>query len=270
MNVLIRFLAWVERFIIAFNKLGLINTCKIFILGRLTNRNLKLFLPNNLLFIFRGNKDLGVVSHFYKEGYKIENTQEKPIRTILDCGANIGDETARFLLHHPSAEICAIEAEKSNFELLKSNFETVYNVKTIQAAIYSLEKRLKIFKRTSSMESFSVVEFEDNSEMKFEESVEALTILTVMNQMGWKEIDILKLDIEGAEYDLFTKNYVNWIDKVNCFIFEVPDNDKPGSTQAIFSALTGISFNTYICGENLVLIKSSLPWSLKKVVGFEI
>ncbi|NEP50556.1 MAG: FkbM family methyltransferase [Moorea sp. SIO3C2] len=107
------------------------------------------------------------------------------------------------------------------------------------------------------------METEDSSD-----SIPAWSLPDILEKMGWDEIDILKLDIEGSEYELFTRNYEKWIDKVNCFIFEVPDNDRKGTTQQIYRALNQNNYNTFICGENLVIIKSDIPWKLHKVIGF--
>lgn len=223
---------------------------------------MQITLPNGMPFVFRGKLDKGVVSHFYNEGYFI-NDNEKPIKTIIDAGANIGDESARFLIHHPSATIVAVEAADCNFLLLEKNFTNVTNIVPIKGALWPVSTHLKLIPGRS-MESFSIIEASHN----IESVVPAWTIPDLMNKMKWDEVDILKLDIEGSEYELFTRNFQEWINKVNCFIFEVPDNDKPGSTQAIFHALEGQSYNSYICGENLVIIRSELPWILNKVIGF--
>jgi len=116
------------------------------------------------------------------------------------------------------------------------------------------------------MESFRITETSDADILG---TIPAWNIPDIMRKMKWKKIDILKLDIEGSEYELFTRNAEEWIDGINSFIFEVPDNDKAGSTQAIYRALKGRDYNSYICGENLVLIRADLPWQLKKVIGFK-
>ena len=55
---------------------------------------------------------------------------------------------------------------------------------------------------------------------------------------GLTEIDILKLDIEGAEYEVFSRNYESWIHRVEVIIVECADKDRPGTTQAMFRALS--------------------------------
>ena len=87
--------------------------------------------------------------------------------------------------------------------------------------------------------------------------------------MNWDAIDVLKLDIEDSEYALFTSNLDSWIHRINAIIVEVADHEFPGTTQAMYAALRDQTFNSYICGENLVLIRADLSWQLERVHGFE-
>ncbi len=263
MKTLVRSVGWLNRFVVAIETLGILNTLKIFLIARFRKSNSRIILPNGQLFVFRGKLDMGVVSHFYKEGYLIKDTSKYRIQTIIDAGANIGDETARFLFHYPDAKIVAIEPDESNFSMLHKNFEsTTDQVRLIKGGLWPVRTHLRVVAGTSK-ESFHVVETPD-----FDDSVKSWTIPDIMNSMNWERIDILKLDIEGAEYELFTRNYEEWIPKVNAFIFEVPDNDRPGSTQMIYKAVSSQNYNSYVCGENLILIRAELPWELIKVVGF--
>lgn len=187
---------------------------------------------------------------------------EKRIKRIIDAGANIGDETARFLVHYPGASLIAVEAEKSNYDILAKNFLGRPKVKLVCGGLWPVRTNLKVIPG-DSMEAFRVVETQETKE-----TIPAYTVSDLMQMMSWPDIDILKLDIEGAEYELFARNYNEWIDKVKVFIFEAPNGDRPGSTQIIYRALNGLDFNSFVCGENLVLIRSDLPWRLEKVIGF--
>jgi hypothetical protein len=59
-----------------------------------------------------------------------------------------------------------------------------------------------------------------------------------------------------------------WIDRVNAFVFEVPDNDRPGSTQRIFKAVSHLDFDVHVAGENLVLLRRGLGWGVAQTAGF--
>src|SRR5690554_4218490 len=110
-----RLLFWLYRLANCIRILGMRDSFIIFFISCFSSRLQEITLPNNFKFHFRGKLDRGVVSHFYKEGYYIQSVPERRIRTILDCGAHIGDETARFLYHYPDTEIVAVEAQNDNF-----------------------------------------------------------------------------------------------------------------------------------------------------------
>ena len=117
---LARLLGWGERFAIAGENLGLLNAFRILVLWRHSRgeRSIKVSKLNRTIH-FRGVSDIGVVSHFFRPGYRILPPHDRPLR-IIDAGADIGDETIRFRHLHPSAEIIALEPAKDNFRLLKN------------------------------------------------------------------------------------------------------------------------------------------------------
>jgi FkbM family methyltransferase len=257
----IRHLAgWNQRFWLCWERLGLRNTLVIFFLGKVRGRLCKLRLPGGLCFHFEGGCD-GVACHFYLEGVRIEEGEGPQIRKIVDGGANIGAETARFLLHHPQAQVAAIEAAGRNFGWLSRSFEGNPRVRLFQAALWPEEVELRVRQYGQDMQEFRVESGEEG------EAVPAITIPQVMDRMGWEEIDILKLDIEGAEYELFTKGAEEWVGKVKALVFEVPDHERPGTTQAIFEALRGFRYNAYVVGENLVLVRQEVGWTVERIFG---
>jgi FkbM family methyltransferase len=226
------------------------------------------FKTNNprraLPFTFRGRTDLGVLSHFYKEGYYIQDTLEMPVRTILDCGANIGDETARFRLHYPNAEIIAVEADPDNAALLRGSFSSDPLTTVVDGAVWYEDTELTLCKNEGGNPEASFVSAEPTGGNK----VKAYSIPSLLKRRGWTSIDILKLDIEGAEFDLFSKN-VEWIGCVKSLVFEVPDAERPGTLQLIFDRLKDSAWTGVAIGEVLVLIHRELPWKALRVIGIK-
>jgi FkbM family methyltransferase len=246
-------------------KYGFLNALKMLLFVGSTSFIRTLFLKDengkSLKFQFRGKKDLGVLSHFIKLGFRIEEVGGYKIKTILDCGANIGDETMRFALHHPSAEIISVEADPENYKILNSNFQDVSRVTAVNAAVWDSDTELYVFKNPNGNPESSWV-----SEKPSATPIKALQIQSLINLRGWKEIDILKLDVEGAEKQIFSGN-TEWLKCVNCLIFEVPDSDAPGTTQLIFEKIKESHWNATAIGECLILIKSGAPLIAKTSIG---
>lgn len=246
-------------------KFGLCNAMRMAVLVGSTafsrSLNLREMDGTSFSFTFRGRIDQGVLSHLYKEGVRIMDTSPKPVRTILDCGANIGVETLRFRLHHPHAEIFSVEADPDNFALLAANCRNSGRINALHGAVWSKDTQLYVHKSPDSSPESSAV-----SKTTSECSVPAYSIESLRMQRGWPNIDILKLDVEGAEHELFSGN-TDWLEKVNCLIFEVPDSEKPGTLQLIFEKLRNQRWNGMAIGENLVLLRHGLPWTAKRVTG---
>ena len=181
--------------------------------------------------------------------------------TIVEGGANIGAETVRFAHRFPNARIISIEAQRDNFDMLVGNTKPFPNVRLLNKALYSSETVLGICARGSggnANEAFFI------TTDAAKETVETITMERIVSEFQLESIDILKLDIEGAEYELFSSGRTEWLKLVKCLIFECPDSDRPFATQLIYDALgqTGHRFRTYVCGENIVLFRDDVPWTL--------
>ena len=271
MKTLYRILVFVERLTIGLRNLGLVGAIKLFFIYRSRSLLLK---PTSVYlqgpkrhFYFRGAADKGVMSHFYKDGYRIVDQQRNKVRFIIDAGANIGDETIRFRYFHPEATIIAIEPEKNNFQVLEQNVKDDPRIITVNRGLWSKACRLRIIPGTTN-ESFKVAEVSDPDESY---DILATSISQLMEEFSIPEIDILKMDIEGAEKQVFNSVTTGWLSKVKVFIFECPDNDNPGTTMMIFNALfqEGLKYNCYLHGENIILIRQDVAWTLGSDLFFE-
>ena len=265
MRLASRAAAYLERFSIAAENLGVVSAVKLFGLLLLRARHDESVIHVTRLkrnIYFRGAADKGVMAHFFIPGYHIVDTPAQRVRLIIDAGANIGDESIRFRYFHPDATIVAIEPDPGNFRLLEKNTESDSNTVTLLKGLWSRECTLKLIPGISN-EAFSVSEVSDGTGDLEAISIDAILALPSIRARGFTEIDILKLDIEGAEYEIFSRNYESWIHQIKVLIVERPDNDRPGTTMTMFRALSSQGFNTYTCGENIVLIRDDLPWKLR-------
>lgn len=173
---------------------------------------------------------------------KIENEVDK----IIDCGANIGLASLFFLSKFPNAKIIAIEPEENNFEMLKRNLSNFENVTCLKKGIWNKTANLEITNFTSGEAGFVVNEFENSSA----NTIQGISIADLMSEFKLDTIDILKIDIEGSEEQVFLE-VPGWINDVKLIFCEIHEIMKPGLTQKITFMLSPY-FNYFMNGEYYV------------------
>jgi FkbM family methyltransferase len=133
----------------------------------------------------------GIQEIFLDQIYK-QNLPAKPY--IIDCGANIGLSVIYLKHLYPHAEILAFEPDEKNFELLAKNIQSfgLDNVTPRKEAVWIENTTLK-FASEGSMAS----KIADDHSLNTQE-VKATRLKDLLN----REVDFLKIDIEGAEYQV--------------------------------------------------------------------
>jgi FkbM family methyltransferase len=172
-------------------------------------------------------------------------------RFIVDAGANIGMATLYFAKQFPEARIFAIEPELSNFDLLARNCENLPNVTLVQAALWCDRRPLMILNSSAEKYAFRIADKSSGSPSMV--TIPAITVSDILHQTDAEGIDLLKLDIEGSELELFAENADQWLDRVKIIAIELHDRFKPGCAQAFYSALAPRKFVQEIRGENIFI-----------------
>ena len=169
-------------------------------------------------------------------------------QVIVDAGANIGMATLYFAGRYPTARILAIEPESKNFAMLQRNCAGLSNVVLVQAALWPTQRRLTISDDGFGEWAYSVMEERANEGTN---EVSAITIEEIMRKLSVNVIDLLKLDIEGSERELFSTDAGMWLDRVECIVIELHDRYRRGCAKAFYSALATRDFIQEIRGENV-------------------
>lgn len=182
----------------------------------------------------------------YNEEYNIDLDFTPEV--IFDLGANIGLTTAFFKKKYPDSKIIAVEPESSNFEILKKNTNTLSDIHLYKAGIWNKSTNLLIEDKGYGHYGYTVKEIQEATN----DSIPAIGISEIMNELNVEKIDILKIDIEGSEKELFEKNYENWLPKVKILIIELHDRMKPECAKTVFKALIKYNFIFTMKGENIV------------------
>jgi FkbM family methyltransferase len=188
---------------------------------------------------------------FINEEYDFQ-TEIQP-EVIVDAGANIGLASIYFANKYPQARIVAIEPELSNFALLKQNVAPYPQITPVQAALWHRNEEIELVDPGLGKWGFMTEEKGSPGAPPANacHAVTAMTVDNVMRAYNLPKIDIFKIDIEGAEREVFSDTS-SWIDKVNSMIVELHDRMKAGCTRSFYCGSNG--FDTeWQQGENVYL-----------------
>jgi FkbM family methyltransferase len=152
---------------------------------------------------------------------------------VVDAGAHIGMASILFTLQYPAARIIAIEPEPSNFAALVKNTAAFKMITPIQAAVWRENTEVTLGPSIAHPKgAFQIVE---NGSQR----VRAITMDNLMREAGIASIDLLKVDIEGAEIEVFES--CSWIKKVRVMAIELHDRIRPGCSSAVQNATRDLS-----------------------------
>lgn len=165
---------------------------------------------------------------------------------IIDAGAHIGLSSVFFASKYPEATVVALEPEPSNFAILLKNTEDFPNIRPLQAGLWSKKTHLRIEDSHVPTWSFRVLESASG------DGIPAVAIADILADFRAARIDVLKIDIEGSEFEVLNHS-APWIDHVQTLIIELHDRFRPGCTDALGRATSGHNFEKSISGESIVL-----------------
>jgi FkbM family methyltransferase len=129
---------------------------------------------------------------FKEEQNKFRSENPNPV--VIDCGSNIGLSLINFKRQFPGATITGFEPDTNIFKLLQENIISFGfdNVVLNKAAIWNEDTQLNFFSDGSLAGSLEI----DLSNKNVSNSVKAVRLKTLLIN---KQVDFLKIDIEGAE-----------------------------------------------------------------------
>ncbi len=199
------------------------------------------------------NSDLVMFEQvFVRKDYEFDIGFEP--RTIVDAGANAGYASLYFHRKHPAARIIAIEPDPEKCETLRSNTRGIPSVQVLNAGLWSCRQALVVTDAGSPKCMISL----KPSAQPAAGDIEGYGICDIMQMMGTEVIDLLKLDIEGGELELFSENFLPWISKVRVFIIEFHDRVRPGCAAAFYSAIRDLRFTQEQRGDTVMIINEDL------------
>ncbi len=123
----------------------------------------------------------------------------------IDAGANIGNWSAEFLKCVPTAQVIAFEPSKVAFTKLSERFANENRVNCVNTALGKVNEDATLFsdKGGSGLGSLTKRRVEHfNIDFGYQEKIEVQTLDSWVNRNKVKAPNVLKMDIEGHEFDL--------------------------------------------------------------------
>jgi FkbM family methyltransferase len=144
---------------------------------------------------------------------------EPGVEFIVDLGANVGAAAAYLLHRYPRARLAAVEPDADNLRVCRRTLAPYADrVTLLRAGVWPTPGRLAVERGG----------FRDGREWAIrvrpaaDGDCPALTVPQVLELAGFPRADVLKMDIEGAETELFAGD-VGWLSRVRTLVIELHD-----------------------------------------------
>jgi FkbM family methyltransferase len=175
--------------------------------------------------------DVALCREIFLDGLYEAEFCEAP-RVIVDAGANIGLSSVFYADEFPEARIIAIEPEASNYEMLLKNIAPYPGITPVHAALWKGNGVLNLCDTGAGNTTFQVSDAGDPGWTCGAGRVPAMTLKKIMTDYDLDRIDLLKIDVEGAEKEIF-EHSSGWIDRVGLIAVELHDWIRSGISESV-------------------------------------
>ena len=181
----------------------------------------------------RSQADKSVLKEIFELGeYKdVEPIIRSAKAPIIDAGAQAGFFVLYCRSLNPDINIYAIEPDENNFQVLEDNLElnNIKNVEVIPGA-FAGKSGLRDFYISSDTHNHSLFKILTPQITKASK-VKTYSLDDFLKQEGLDQVSLLKLDIEGAEYEVL--NSFNYWQKVDNIVLEYHDFSENNHSQLV-------------------------------------
>lgn len=213
------------------------------------------------------SRDLDFFENIYIGDWNSDNTfkgeydfEIRECDTVFDFGANIGLFTMRFAHFFPEIKFIAVEPEESNYKLLERNLSSFENVRYVKSGVWYRDAYCKVFpgrtrvfpSNTLSEGSFYIGECASDAE----NAIESFSVGSWIERYHSAKC-VIKMDVEGAEKEIFELGNLEWLDHCVQLIVEI--HSKHRGDVLLEDKITGVmesrGFDWFLQGENIIFVK---------------
>jgi FkbM family methyltransferase len=165
---------------------------------------------------------------------------------ILDVGGNVGYSAIYFKYYFPSSRIICVEPDRLNQNQIFKNIEVngFKDITLVAGALWRKRTKMEIKNdyREGTSASFYVIESDKGD-------IEGYGIKDILSIQNWDHIDLLKMDIEGAEKYLFEDEHIAAAILSITRVIAIEIHDEKADRQKIYKALSTNGFKFFTKGE---------------------
>jgi FkbM family methyltransferase len=177
---------------------------------------------------------------------------------IIDAGGHIGSAAIAFARAFPESLVVCVEPHPENYEIACVNAEPYPNIVVLNAALTAKPGTVGLFDRGTGNWGYTILDNPaDVEEPKDVAPVACVTVEQIIHEHKKRGIDIMKLDIEGAEREVL-ENSASWISRCELLFVELHDRIIPGCMRAYVNATEG-RVDVPSRGEKLISLRQRMP-----------
>ena len=204
------------------------------------------FLGHRLEYFNQSDALFLVHEIFVNAAYAFESSNPRP--RIVDCGANIGMAVLFFKAFRPDAEVIAFEPDPITFARLARTIEMngLRDVRLENAAVGHKDGTVAFYYNRSDSGSMT-------ASVESSRGGDARQEVRAVRLSAWiqEPVDFLKLDVEGAEYDvvrdLIDTDAIRWIRDTVIEYHELAT--RPDGVSQMVNALQAAGFDVHVTPE---------------------
>jgi FkbM family methyltransferase len=147
---------------------------------------------------------------------------------IMDIGAGLGDFSIHAACGHPQRAVAAFEPFAESHRLLQENLvlNGIRNVQAFPLAVGARSGPMLLETATGIAVQHSTAQAGDTGPAEALR-VEGITLAEALRVAGFDRCDLLKVDCEGGEYDIFQTATADVFDRIDRIVMEYHDDCTP-------------------------------------------
>lgn len=174
--------------------------------------------------LIRPSRRLGSPRLFAKRELEYWVPAEIGPEVVLDIGANIGVTSLYFSRRFPEARIFSFEPVPSNFAVLEKNLGNLHNVVACNYGLGTRDEMVPIYACDDETNAGGFSLYDLGVDKSRSQEIRVRNIQAALAELEITRVDLIKIDTEGAEYDILLSMDQEMLANVKWIIGELHGN----------------------------------------------